>query len=729
MVRPIRTALFTLVLAGCGSAADSIPDADGDGTADPHDCAPDDPAIHLDAPELCNEVDDNCDGQVDEGVKIDTWPDLDGDGHGHGSAPRSGCPMNGWSDLDDDCDDKDASIHPGAEDTCNGVDDNCDGVKDAADTTWFADADGDTYGDDTTAVATCSPPAGYVVTGGDCDDSDAAIHPGATELCNALDDDCDGTADLGYETTWYSDADGDGHGSPLGSQTTCAPPSGWVLTGDDCRPSEATAYPGAPEACNTIDDDCDGAVDEGFDVDGDGHYDEVCSFGDDCDDRDDTVYTAAPEVCGDGLDQDCDSLDLHCGYEGTYDLTYADVRATNSEAVSTAGHVDHGDFDGDGNEDLLFNAISASAAVIVHGPLSGAVDLSTAATYFQGDGSAIYGARSIGVGDVNGDGLDDVGFGAPYGGNEGLFILNGPADTDTEASNADVSLTAVENTYAGHGAEISDVTGDGIADGIVGAYSAQYHGGTGLTYVWNGPLEGDYDLDDVDSFIYDSTGAGYAGRWERSDGDINGDGVNDLLIAAPWASGGAFYSGLVYVVLGPPDASLDLASADARILGTTASGYLGEYRTLKFGDADGDGVDDTMVGAYSVGEVGIFYGALSGDVDFNTADVSFAGSTYFGSGLDLNDIDGNGAVDVLISNMNGTSGGGPYSGATYLYWDVPAGAYADTDADATFYGESAAYAGATSCFADMDSDGWLDVVIGAQSLDVNGGFYVEYQVR
>ncbi len=714
----LRLALFTLL--GC-STADAIPDADGDGTADPHDCAPNDPAIHVGASERCNEVDDDCDGEVDEGVEVDTWPDLDGDGHGHGSTARAGCPVNGWSDLDDDCDDKDAAVHPGAEERCNELDDDCDGVKDAANTTWFADADGDGYGDDTTAVATCSPPQGFITQGGDCVDSDDAIHPGATELCNTLDDDCDGVADLGHETTWYSDADGDGYGSPLDTQTTCAAVSGWVLNGDDCRPAEAAVNPGASELCNAADDDCDGAVDEGFDADGDGHSDVVCSYGDDCDDNDPTTYPTAPEACEDGLDQDCDGLDVHCGYGGNYDLAYADVRGSGSTKTYIGGHADVGDVDGDGQDDLVLNAYY-DGLVVVKGPVSGTVDLANA-TWFYGNLSTIFGGRSVGAGDMDGDGLTDVGFGAPYGIADGLYILAGPASANTQAEDATAVLRGLPSGMCGHGADIADVNGDGLEDGLVGCYTDSSFGGSGVTYVFYGPVAGEYEAEDADAILYSTATTESAGRWVRGDGDLNADGMDDVMIAAPRGSGAALSGGIIYVFLGPVSGELDLPSADARLLGSTGGGYLGEYRAMIMGDSDGDGADDALVSAYYAGEAGVFFSPTSGDHELASADIQLSDTAWFGSGLDLDDLDDNGIAEVIIGNAAENA----EAGASYFYWDLGPGAYTAADADARFLGEAASAAGITNTFADLTGDGITDVVIGASGLDGSGGFYVQEQ--
>jgi hypothetical protein len=91
-----------------------------------------------------------------------------------------------------DCDDTDASVHPGAIEECDGLDQDCDGEPDnGAMDTVYEDADGDGYGNDANEYVGCEPPAGWVEDAGDCDDADSARNPGATELCNGLDDDCD----------------------------------------------------------------------------------------------------------------------------------------------------------------------------------------------------------------------------------------------------------------------------------------------------------------------------------------------------------------------------------------------------------------------------------------------------------------------------------------------------------------------------------------------------------
>jgi hypothetical protein len=190
--------------------------------------------------------------------------------------------------ADFDCDDANPEVHVYAVEVCDGVDNDCDGVLDEADpdvqrSVWYADADQDGFGDADAPVEACAQPEGAVADAGDCDDTSAAVHPDAAEVCNGVDDDCDGSADTGAldATTWYLDADGDGHGTDRYTLTACETVEGWVATADDCDDLRAEAAPGNPEICNAADDDCDGLADEDApgagvwyaDIDGDGFGD------------------------------------------------------------------------------------------------------------------------------------------------------------------------------------------------------------------------------------------------------------------------------------------------------------------------------------------------------------------------------------------------------------------------------------------------------------------------
>ncbi len=198
---------------------------------------------------------------------------------------------------------------------------------------FFRDADGDGYGNPAISILAYLPPPGYVPDNSDCNDNDPTVNTGAAEVCNGIDDDCDGQIDEGLTGVYACfDADGDGHGAGP-SQFFCnAPPAGWVSLCDDCDDTNASIYPGAPEVCNGIDDDCDGQIDEGltgvyacFDADGDGHGAGTPQFFcnappagwvslcDDCDDTNASIYPGAAEVIN-NLDDDCNGIvdDVPC---------------------------------------------------------------------------------------------------------------------------------------------------------------------------------------------------------------------------------------------------------------------------------------------------------------------------------------------------------------------------------------------------------------------------------
>jgi hypothetical protein len=304
---------------------------------DDTDCDDSDASVHPGADEHCDGVDDDCDGVVDEEDALDTidqYEDIDGDGFG-GALAGSWCALASGYVLDhSDCDDRDATVYPGADEHCDGTDDDCNGTVDddyAIDaTTWHADADSDGYGDASVSVTTCLAASGWVLDDTDCDDSDAAVHPGADEYCNGVDDDCDGIVDEddAVDTrTVYEDGDGDGFGDMDDPGLPCCGcPSGYVSDHSDCDDADASIHPGADEYCDAVDSDCDGLSDDGDEVDAatwyadgdlDGYGDALetttacsepsgyCDDSSDCDDDDPDVNPAASEACN-GIDDDCD---------------------------------------------------------------------------------------------------------------------------------------------------------------------------------------------------------------------------------------------------------------------------------------------------------------------------------------------------------------------------------------------------------------------------------------
>ncbi len=318
-------------------------DNDGDGGID---CA--DVACEAECPESCaGGVDDDADGLVDC-ADPECGDACDVDGDGHFTVALGG----------DDCDDLNVNVYPGAPERCNGSDDDCDTLVDEADpdldpaelVSWYADNDADTFGNYDTRLLLCLPPVGWVVNGSDCDDTRADVHPLASEVCNGVDDECDGlidsldpTVDLGSALVWYGDADADGYGDPASTLTTCEQPDGYVDNSFDCDDTDPEVFPS----------------DWLFDLDADGFgAGAVVSSGPceppadtlarshlglDCNDNDSAIAPDQTEVCEDLIDQDCDTLDAPCTREllavknGSYELVAIDVTKFTVRSIGSFG--------------------------------------------------------------------------------------------------------------------------------------------------------------------------------------------------------------------------------------------------------------------------------------------------------------------------------------------------------------------------------------------------------
>ncbi len=174
---------------------------------------------------------------------------------------------DGFRASDDDCDDSDAAVYPGADEVAyDGVDQDCDGID-------LVDVDGDGWESD-------------AVGGSDCDDANSDVNPAAVEVpYDGIDNDCGGDGDL-------SDQDGDGYDATAAG-------------GEDCDDGDLTVHPGVLDDCGGGDEDCDGEEDEDQDQDQDGYT----SCAQDCDDLDATVNPGAAEIAQDGIDQNCNGVD------------------------------------------------------------------------------------------------------------------------------------------------------------------------------------------------------------------------------------------------------------------------------------------------------------------------------------------------------------------------------------------------------------------------------------
>ncbi len=269
-----------------GYPACSSNDNDDDGFTASEDCDDSNESVYPGAEEICNNMDDNCDGRIDEGFAITRYYfDGDGDGYGVPSPSILSCsnPM-GYAITFDDCNDTNPFINPGqTEGPYNGLDDDCNSA------TPDDDLDGD----------------GYSLQE-DCDDLDSNINPAAQEICDNLDNNCNDEIDEGLPIkVGYLDSDGDGYGSSTDSIQDCAIMNGYVDNNMDCNDSDSDVNPSVSEIIyNGLDDDCN-ALTLDDDLDGDGF-----SIVDDCNDNNADINPNADEIPNNGVDEDCDGGDL-----------------------------------------------------------------------------------------------------------------------------------------------------------------------------------------------------------------------------------------------------------------------------------------------------------------------------------------------------------------------------------------------------------------------------------
>jgi len=529
---------------------------------------------------------------------------------------------------------------------------------------------------------------------------------------------------------WYYDSDQDGYGSITDAISACEAPIGYIATSGDCDDTDATVNPIATETCNSVDDNCDSQVDEGFDADVDGYSSTACVDGTDCDDADATVNPGATDTCGDGIDADCSGEDERCPYDG--DLADADAKRWAAERGDDAGdHLDVGDVDGDGIEDVVVGAMWSDGytgkAWLFYGPFSGDEALAVDGIQLKGGPGAYEAGRTIGLGDTDADGYDDILIGSPDSGTYDAVVINGPVTDDMTFSDADIRFTCSASIECGHGGDLTDLDGDGFKDALIAAgedNTAGYY--AGAVYVFYGPLDSGESVmtTSSDAILLGGSVSSETGRIIRASGDFDGDGVGDALITASYDADGGPYAGAVHVVYGPADGTTSLNDADGKLVGAAPYDYAGESSAM--GDVNGDGLSDAIVGSYasasSAGNAYVVYGPASGTTSLSSADadVHGRGTQYMGSAVISRDIDGDG-FDELIVGADADSSAGSGAGAAYLFFGPISGGLSSSDAFTTFTGEKAAdTAGSNVGIGDIDGNGQNDILIGAKGESTGG---------
>ena len=394
----------TATVLGCDDAIPSgyvtEKDIDGDGSAD-FDCDDYQAARFPGNPEVCDGLDNDCDVTTNEdtpGIARDaaTWyPDTDDDGYGSGVAVEQCAPPSGHVSNNQDCDDSDSTINPAVLEVCDGIDKNCDGITDDdLKQTYYADSDDDGFGDPTDAQTGCAQPSDTTIDNTDCDDTDETINPSATEVCDSIDNNCDGLidgSDAADLAPYFPDVDQDGYGDgAAAAEYACKTLPGYVGNASDCDDQRGSVNPTGTESCATAyDDDCDGETNdlnaEGcleYYVDGDGDgfgggsskcrceakgsYTETTPG--DCDDTDDAIRPNVVETCATAYDDNCDGDTNNLNAIGCtpyyYDTDgdgYGD--AANSQCTCDDGGADAWVVDGgDCNDDPAANGLSINPA-------------------------------------------------------------------------------------------------------------------------------------------------------------------------------------------------------------------------------------------------------------------------------------------------------------------------------------------------------------------------------